>query len=202
MTLTLPNLPYAKDALAPHISAETLEFHHGKHHAAYVNNLNGLLEGSDLAGKPLEDIIKAVAGDAKKAGIFNNAAQVWNHTFYWHSLSPKGGSDPSGDLAARIEADFGSLDTFITDFKKAGATQFGSGWAWLCLDKSAHKLVVTKTANAETPLTDDNLVPLMTCDVWEHAYYLDYQNKRPDYLSMFFDHLVNWDFAADNLKNA
>lgn len=200
MTLTLPDLPYAKDALAPHISANTLDFHHGKHHATYVKNLNGLVEGTELATASLEDIIKAVAGDSTKAGIFNNAAQVWNHTFYWHSMKAKGGGVPTGDLAAKIDADFGSLDAFQTQFKQAGATQFGSGWAWLVLDHGTLKIV--KTANAETPLTQEGVTPLMTCDVWEHAYYLDFQNRRPDYLSTFFDHLVNWDFAAVNLATA
>ena len=200
MSITLPNLPYAKDALVPHISANTLDFHHGKHHAAYVNNLNGLVAGTDLAKSSLEEIIKTVAGDASKAGVFNNAAQVWNHTFYWHSMKAKGGGKPTGDLAAKIDSDFGSFDAFVTQFKQAGATQFGSGWAWLVLEKGTLKIV--KTANAETPLTQEGVTPLMTCDVWEHAYYLDFQNRRPDYLTTFLDHLVNWDFAAENLVKA
>lgn len=200
MSITLPNLPYAKDALVPHISANTLDFHHGKHHAAYVTNLNGLIDGTDLAGRSLEDIIKAVAGDASKAGVFNNAAQVWNHTFYWHSMKANGGGKPTGDLASKIDSDFGSFEEFVTQFKQAGATQFGSGWAWLVLEKGTLKIV--KTANAETPLTQEGVTPLMTCDVWEHAYYLDFQNRRPDYLTTFLDHLVNWDFAAENLAKA
>lgn len=200
MSIILPNLPYAKDALAPYISANTLDFHHGKHHAAYVNNLNGLIDGTDLAGRSLEDIIKTAAGDASKAGVFNNAAQIWNHTFYWHSMKANGGGKPTGDLSAKIDSDFGSFDDFVTQFKQAGATQFGSGWAWLVVENGTLKIV--KTANAETPLTQAGVIPLMTCDVWEHAYYLDFQNRRPDYLTTFLDHLVNWDFAAENLAKA
>ncbi len=200
MSFTLPDLPYEKEALAPHISAQTLEFHHGKHHATYVKNLNGLVAGTDLETKSLEDIIEAVAGDSAKAGIFNNAAQVWNHTFYWHSMKPHGGGKPSGELAAKIDEAFGSYDEFVTQFKQAGATQFGSGWAWLVV--KGGKLEIMKTANAETPLTQDGVTPLMTCDVWEHAYYLDFQNRRPDYLGTFFDSLINWDFAAENLAKA
>mgnify|MGYP006146482775 CR=1 FL=1 len=200
MSITLPNLPYGKDALAPHISANTLGFHHGKHHAAYVTNLNGLIDGTYLAGRSLEDIIKAVAGDASKAGVFNNAAQVWNHTFYWHSMKANGGGKPTGDLASKIASDFGSFEDFVTQFKQAGATQFGSGWAWLVLEKGTLKVI--KTANAETPLIQEGVTPLMTCDVWEHAYYLDFQNRRPDYLATFFDYLVNWDFAAENFAKA
>lgn len=197
MTIKLPDLPYSQDALAPHISAQTLSFHHGKHHKAYVDNLNKLIEGTELAGKSLEDIIKATAGKPDKAGIFNNAAQVWNHTFYWHSMKPKGGGKPTGAIAARIDADFGSYDKFVEAFSQAGATQFGSGWAWLCLKNG--KLEVTKTPNAETPLTAGSK-PLLTMDVWEHAYYLDFQNRRPDYIKTFLGHLVNWDFANQNLQ--
>ncbi len=200
MAFTLPELPYGKDALAPHISAQTLDFHHGKHHNAYVVNLNKLIEGTDLEGKELEEIILATAGDASKAGIFNNAAQVWNHTFYWHSMTPNGGGAPSGALADKINADFGSLEKFAEEFKTAGATQFGSGWAWLVLDKSG-KLAIRKTPNAETPLTNGE-TPLLTMDVWEHAYYLDYQNKRPDYMETFVSKLLNWDFAAKNFDAA
>ena len=200
MSITLPSLPYEKDALAPHISANTLNFHYDKHHAAYVNNLNGLIEGTDLAQSSLEEIIKTVAGDASKAGIFNNAAQVWNHTFYWHSMKANGGGKPAGTFGAKIEEDFGSFEEFATQFKQAGATQFGSGWAWLVAEKG--KLKVIKTANAETPLTQAGVTPLMTCDVWEHAYYLDFQNRRPDYITIFLDHLVNWDFAAENFAKA
>ena len=200
MTITLPDLPYAQNALEPHISANTLSFHHGKHHNAYVTNLNKLLESSDLAGKSLEDIIHASAGDASKAGIFNNAAQVWNHTFYWHSMKPGGGGAPSGALADKINEDFGSFDHFKEQFSTAGATQFGSGWAWLVLNAQG-KLEVTKTPNAETPLTKGQ-TPLLTMDVWEHAYYLDYQNARPKYIEIFLGSLANWDFAAENFENA
>jgi len=200
MAFTLPDLPYAKDALAPHISSETLDFHHGKHHNAYVNNLNGLVEGTELAAKSLEDIIQDTAGKADKAGIFNNAAQIWNHTFYWQSMRPNGGGAPTGDLAAAIDRDFGSYDAFKDAFAKAGATQFGSGWAWLVVKDG--KLEVRKTLNAETPLTEAGVTPLLTMDVWEHAYYLDFQNRRPDYISTFLDHLVNWEFAAENLAAA
>ena len=200
MSFTLPDLPYGKEALEPHISAQTLEFHHGKHHAAYVKNLNGLIAGTDFESQSLESIIKAVATDPSKAGIFNNAAQVWNHTFYWHSMKPQGGGKPSGALAQKIEEAFGSYEDFVTQFKQAGATQFGSGWAWLV--SKGGKLDIIKTANAETPLTQEGVTPLMTCDVWEHAYYLDFQNRRPDYLGTFFDALINWDFAAENLAKA
>jgi Fe-Mn family superoxide dismutase len=199
MAFELPNLPYEQNALEPHISANTLSFHHGKHHAGYVNNLNNLIKDTDLADKSLEEIIKATAGDASKAGIFNNAAQVWNHTFYWHSMKPNGGGTPTGALAAKIEADFGSFDAFKEQFKTAGTTQFGSGWAWLVLENG--KLKVTKTLNAENPLHQGQ-IPLLTMDVWEHAYYLDYQNRRPDYAQTFLDRLVNWDFAAENYAKA
>lgn len=199
MSFTLPELPYAKDALLPHITPNTFDFHHGKHHNAYVVNLNNLIKDTDLADKSLEEIIMASAGKADKAGIFNNAAQVWNHTFYWHSMKPNGGGKPSGDLAAKIDADFGSYDAFVTEFKNAGATQFGSGWAWLVLDGG--KLKVTKTANADLPMAHGQIA-LLTVDVWEHAYYLDFQNRRPDYLTTFLEHLVNWDFVAENLKKA
>lgn len=200
MAFTLPDLPYAKDALAPHISAETLDFHHGKHHNAYVSKLNGLIESSELADKSLEDIIKISAGDAAQAGIFNNAAQIWNHTFYWHSMAPNGGGAPSGELAELIDRDFGSLDAFKTAFADSGATQFGSGWAWLVLANG--KLEVRKTLNAETPLTEDGVTPLLTMDVWEHAYYIDFRNARPSYIDTFLDKLINWDFAAQNLQAA
>lgn len=200
MAFELPALPYAKDALEPHMSANTFSFHHEKHHNTYVVNLNGLVEGTDLEGKSLEDIVAATAGNADKAGVFNNAAQVWNHTFFWHSMKPNGGGAPAGDLAAKIDADFGSFDAFKDAFKAAGATQFGSGWAWLVVGDGG-KLEVVKTPNAETPLTQGK-TPLLTCDVWEHAYYLDYQNRRPDFLASFLDNLANWDFAAENLANA
>lgn len=197
MTFELPQLPYAKDALAPFISEETFNFHYGKHHQAYVTNLNKLIEGSDLVGKSLEEVITATANDSSKVGIFNNAAQVWNHTFYWNSMKPNGGGKPTGEVLSKIEADFGSYENFVTEFKTAGATQFGSGWAWLVLEDN--KLKITKTANAQTPLTT-NAKPLMTMDVWEHAYYLDYQNARPTYIDNFLEKLVNWDFVAKNMS--
>lgn len=199
MTFTLPNLPFAKDALEPHISARTLEFHHGKHHNAYVTNLNGLIDETDLADKSLEQIITATRGDAARSGIFNNAAQVWNHTFFWNSLSNAGGGEPKGTLRKKIDEDFGGLDKFRADFKQAAVTQFGSGWAWLVLESG--KLKIVKTANAETP-AGTNTIPLLTVDVWEHAYYLDFQNRRPDFVDTFLNHLANWDFAEKNLKNA
>jgi Fe-Mn family superoxide dismutase len=199
MSFTLPALPYDKTALEPHMSANTFDFHHAKHHNAYVVNLNNLIKDTDLAEKTLEEIILASAGKADKAGIFNNAAQVWNHTFFWNSMKPNGGGKPSGALLAKIEADFGSFDAFVTEFKNAGATQFGSGWAWLVLDGG--KLKVTKTANADLPLAHGQTA-ILTADVWEHAYYLDFQNRRPDYLSTFIEHLANWDFAAANLAAA
>jgi Fe-Mn family superoxide dismutase len=196
MAFTLPELPYGPTALEPHISARTLEFHHGKHHAAYVANLNKLIEGTELDGKSLEDVILAVAGDASKAGVFNNAAQVWNHSFYWQCMKPGGGGNPSGALAEKINADFGSFDAFVEAFKTAGATQFGSGWAWLVLDGDSLK--VTKTPNADLPLAHGQKA-LLTMDVWEHAYYIDYQNRRPDYISTYLSSLVTWDFVAANL---
>ena len=199
MAFELPDLPYAKDALKPHISAETLEYHHGKHHNTYVTTLNNLVKDTPLADKSLEEIIKAVAGDSSKTAIFNNAAQVWNHTFYWHSMKPGGGGKPSGAVAAKIDSDLGGYDKFVEDFKTAGATQFGSGWAWLVLDGG--KLKITKTPNAENPMTG-GATPLLTMDVWEHAYYLDYQNARPKYIETFLSELVNWDFANQNLADA
>tara|TARA_R110002110_G_scaffold3670_6_gene19014 strand:- start:12759 stop:13358 length:600 start_codon:yes stop_codon:yes gene_type:complete len=199
MAFSLPDLPYAQDALEPHITANTLSFHHGKHHNTYVVNLNGMIKDGPLADASLEEIIMASAGDASKAGVFNNSAQIWNHTFYWHSMKPGGGGKPTGALAAKIDEDFGSYDKFVEEFKAAGATQFGSGWAWLVLDGG--KLKVTKTPNADLPMAHGQTA-LLTCDVWEHAYYLDFQNRRPDYLSTFLDSLVNWDFAAENLAKA
>jgi len=197
MPFELPTLPYGKNALAPHISENTINYHYGKHHQAYITNLNNLISGTDLADKSLEEIIKISANDKTKAGIFNNSAQVWNHTFYWHSMKPNGGGKPSGEVLKQIESDFGSYENFVTEFKNAGATQFGSGWAWLVLDSG--KLKVIKTGNAETPLTT-SAKPLMTMDVWEHAYYLDFQNARPTYIDTFLNHLVNWDFVNENLK--
>lgn len=199
MAFTLPELPYADNALEPYMSAKTFSFHHDKHHAAYVTNLNKLIENTELADKSLEEIIKATFKDSSKAGVFNNAAQVWNHTFFWSSMKPGGGGTPSGALAAKIDADFGSFDKFKEEFKNAAATQFGSGWAWLVLDNGTLK--VTKTPNAENPLAHGQTA-LLTLDVWEHAYYLDYQNKRPDFISTYLDSLVNWDFAASNMAAA
>jgi Fe-Mn family superoxide dismutase len=192
MTIALPELPYPKNALAPHISERTLDFHHGKHHNTYVTNLNKLIEGTELAGEKLESIIEKTAGDSSKAGIFNNAAQVWNHSFYWQSMKPNGGGPPTGAIAEKISADFGSYEKFAEELKNAGFTQFGSGWAWLIL--KGGKLEIIKTANADTPIAH-GLNPVLTVDVWEHAYYLDYQNRRPDYLSAFIEHLINWDFV-------
>jgi Fe-Mn family superoxide dismutase len=199
MAHTLPALPYDLDALEPNISRATLEFHHGKHHAAYVTNLNNLISGTELENSSLEEIIVAVAGDTGKAGIFNNAAQVWNHSFYWQCIKPAGGGAPSGALLDKINADLGSFEAFVEQFKAAGATQFGSGWAWLVLDNGSLK--VTKTANADLPLAHGQTA-LLTMDVWEHAYYLDYQNRRPDYMTTFLEKLVNWDFVAANLAAA
>ena len=197
--ITLPDLPYAKNALEPHISAETLEFHHDKHHAAYVNKLNELLPGSGLEGKELDEIIKATADDSSKATIFNQAAQVWNHTFYWNCLTANGGGEPTGDLKAKIEEAFGSYAKFREEFKNAAVSQFGSGWAWLVADSVGGQLSITKTANADTPLAH-NQVAVLTCDVWEHAYYIDYRNRRPDYVDTFLDKLVNWDYANAKYK--
>lgn len=197
--IELPNLPYNRNALAPHISENTINFHYGKHHQAYVTNLNNLIINTDLEGKTLVEIIKISYGDKNKTSIFNNAAQVWNHTFYWHSMKPNGGGKPSSEVLQKIIADFGSYENFVTEFKNAGATQFGSGWAWLVIENG--KLKVTKTSNAETPLTS-LAVPLLTMDVWEHAYYLDYQNARPTYIDTFLNHLVNWDFVEHNMKAA
>lgn len=192
----LPKLPYDKAALVPHISERTLEFHYGKHHAAYVANTNNLIKDTEMADAPLEDLIRWAAGDAGKAGLFNNAAQVWNHTFFWNSLSPSGGGAPSGKIGKRIDADFGSFDAFCEKFQQAAVTQFGSGWAWLVEENG--KLAVMKTANADTPIAHGKK-PVLTIDVWEHAYYLDYQNRRPDFVKCFLDNLVNWDFAESNL---
>jgi Fe-Mn family superoxide dismutase len=197
MAISLPDLPYKKDELAPYISANTLEFHYGKHHKTYVDNLNKLIAGTDLADKPLEEIIKITTKDAAKAGIFNNAAQVWNHSFYWQGLKKKGGGKPSEAIAAKINSTWGSYDKFAEELKNAGVTQFGSGWAWLVLEGS--QLKITKTANADTPLAHGQKA-LLTIDVWEHAYYLDYQNKRPDYLAAVIQNLINWDFVNANLE--
>ena len=196
MAIQLPDLTYAKDGLAPYISANTLEFHHGKHHRAYVDNTNKLIAGTDLANESLETIVKKTVGDAAKSGLFNNAAQVWNHSFYWQCMKPNGGGKPTGKVADKINETWGSFDKFAEELKNAGVTQFGSGWAWLVLDGG--KLKVTKTANADTPIAH-GVKPLLTVDVWEHAYYLDYQNRRPDYLATFIEKLINWDFVKANL---
>jgi len=196
MSITLPSLPYEMDALAPYINKETLEFHYGKHHNAYVVNANKLLEGTDLAKEDLESVIKTAASDASLGGVFNNAAQVWNHSFYWNCMKPGGGGLPSGPIADKITSDFGTYETFVEKLKNAGATQFGSGWAWLILKDG--RLEIMKTPNADTPIAK-GLKPLLTVDVWEHAYYLDYQNRRPDYLSAFVEHLINWDFVNSQM---
>ena len=195
MAFELPPLPYDKNALAPHISAETLEYHHGKHHQAYVTNLNKLVDGKPEASKSLEDIIKSSDGP-----LFNNAAQVWNHTFYWHCMKPNGGGQPQGELADAIKRDFGSVEKFAEEFSNAAATQFGSGWAWLVLG-SDKKLAVTKTPNADLPMKHGQKA-LLTIDVWEHAYYIDFRNARPKYIETFLKSLVNWDYALENLKKA
>lgn len=190
MAFELPALPYAKDALAPHISEETLEYHYGKHHQAYVTNLNNLIPGTEFEGLSLEEIIVKSSG-----GIFNNAAQVWNHTFYWNCLTPNGGGQPTGALADAINAAFGSFEKFKEEFTKCAVTTFGSGWAWLAKNADG-SLALVSTSNAGCPLTTGQ-TPLMTCDVWEHAYYIDYRNARPTYLEHFWS-LVNWDFVAKN----
>lgn len=199
MAYELPPLPYDYSALEPYISKSTLEFHHDKHHAGYVNKYNDAVKGTELDSKPIEEVIKMIAGDPNKKGLFNNAAQAWNHTFYWNCMKPNGGGLPSGELAKKIDADFGSFEKFADAFKDAGSTQFGSGYAWLVLD--GNTLKVMKTANAENPMTEGK-TPLLTMDVWEHAYYLDYQNKRPDYITAFLQNAVNWDFVAQTMSAA
>jgi Fe-Mn family superoxide dismutase len=190
MAHELPSLPYAMDALEPHISRETLEYHYGKHHNTYVDNLNKLVADTEFASASLEDIVRKASG-----GVFNNAAQVWNHSFYWNCLSPNGGGAPAGDLATAIDRDFGSLDAFKEEFSTKAVTLFGSGWAWLVRNPDG-KLSIMQTSNADTPLTG-TATPLLTCDVWEHAYYVDYRNARPKYVEAFWN-LVNWDFVASN----
>jgi superoxide dismutase, Fe-Mn family len=196
---TLPPLPFAEGALAPVISANTLGFHYGKHHKAYVDNLNNLVKGTELESATLEAIIKATAGKPDKAGIFNNAAQVWNHTFYWNCLKPNGGGKPTGKIAQMIDSDLGGYDKFRTDFAQTCVTQFGSGWGWLVAEGG--KLKLSKTPNAENPMSKGQTA-LLTIDVWEHAYYLDYQNRRPDHVNAVIDKLLNWEFAAQNLTKA
>jgi Fe-Mn family superoxide dismutase len=195
MPYSLPPLPYADNALEPIITANTLSFHYGKHHKAYVDNLNKLVAGTEFASLALEKIITSAAGQAEKAGLFNNAAQAWNHSFYWKSLTPKGGGEPPAALKEKIEASFGSIDACKKELASAAVSQFGSGWAWLVLDGGLLKVV--KTANAGLPLTM-GLKPLLTIDVWEHAYYLDYQNRRADYVNAVLDKLINWEFALQN----
>jgi superoxide dismutase, Fe-Mn family len=191
MAITLPPLPYAYDALEPYMGRETLELHHDKHHQAYVTNLNNLIEGKpEYEGKSLEEIVTSSYGDAAKAGIFNNAGQAWNHNLFWRTMKKGGGGKPGGEILKRIESDFGSFETFSDQFKQAAATQFGSGWGWLALD--GDKLKVLKTPNGENPLVH-GMKPLLGIDVWEHAYYLDYRNRRPDYIAAFLNNLVNWD---------
>jgi len=192
MSIELPALPYARDALAPTISEETIDYHYGKHHNAYVVNLNKMIEGTADADKSLEDIIKSSTG-----GVFNNAAQIWNHTFYWNSLSPNGGGAPTGELASAIDAAFGSFDEFKAKFTASAAGNFGSGWTWLVKNADG-SLAIVNTSNADTPITDEGITPLLTVDVWEHAYYVDYRNARPEYLKNFWE-IANWEFAAANL---
>jgi Fe-Mn family superoxide dismutase len=196
VSIELSDLPYALDALEPHVSARTLEFHHGKHHKAYVDKLNAAIADSDYAGQSLEMII-AAAHEASDNGVFNNAAQAWNHTFLWHSMSPNGGGEPTGPLAAAINNKFGDLAGFRDKFKKSALGQFGSGWTWLV--RTSEGLDIVSTGNADTPLVH-GVTPLLTLDVWEHAYYLDYQNKRDSYIDSFLGNLVNWDFAAQNYE--
>ena len=199
MAVQLPNLPYAENALEPHYSAKTISFHYGKHHKAYVDNLNKLVAGTPLEGKTLEEVVKASAGDSSRVGMFNNAAQVWNHTFFWNCMKPSGGGRPKGDLAQQIDQVFGSYEKFADQFKATAVGRFGSGWGWLVLDGGTLKIV--STANADTPMASKQTA-LLTVDVWEHAYYLDYQNRRPDFVQAFLDHLTNWDFVAGNLAKA
>ena len=196
MSFELPSLPYANDALAPYMSSDTLDFHHGKHHQTYVTNLNNLLKDHELQSSSLEDIIVKTSKDASMAGIFNNAGQHWNHILFWQCMKPNGGGSIPSELEGRLNSDFGSVEQFKEAFIQAGTTQFGSGWAWLAIDNG--KLVVTKSPNASNPLVD-GMKPILGCDVWEHSYYIDYRNKRPDYLKAFLDNLVNWEFVASQL---
>ncbi|PKN31020.1 MAG: superoxide dismutase [Fe] [Deltaproteobacteria bacterium HGW-Deltaproteobacteria-21] len=197
MAVTLPDLPYSKEALAPVISAKTLEFHHGKHHKTYVETTNKLIAGTEMENADLETIIKKSVGDQAKTGLFNNSAQVWNHTFFWNCMKPNGGGAPNGPIADKIKGVWGDYKKFAEELKNAGVTQFGSGWAWLVVD--GRDLKITKTANADTPIAH-NLKPLLTIDVWEHAYYLDYQNRRADFLAAVIEKLINWDFVNANFK--
>jgi len=199
MAFELPPLPYPNNALEPYTSARTLEFHHGKHHQTYVTTLNKLVEGSPMERMSIEELLKSTYKDDSKIAVFNNAAQVWNHTFFWNCMKPNGGGAPKGDIAQAIDRDLGGVAKFEEAFKKAAVGQFGSGWAWLVLDKG--KLKITHTQNGVDPLPLGQTA-LLTCDVWEHAYYLDYQNRRPDFVQAFLDHLVNWDFVAQSLAKA
>jgi Fe-Mn family superoxide dismutase len=196
MAFELPSLPFADTALEPYYSAQTISFHYGKHHKTYVDNLNKLIAGTDFEKKTLEEIIRTSAADLGNIGVFNNAAQVWNHNFFWNSLKPVGGGKPSGKLAELIDAGFGGYDKFAEQFKTTAVGRFGSGWAWLVLENGVMKVI--NTQNAETPITK-GIKPLLTIDVWEHAYYLDYQNRRPDFVQTYLDKLINWDFAEKNL---
>ena len=199
MTFELPSLPYANDALAPYMSSETLDFHHGKHHQTYVTNLNNLVKDTDMKDSSLEEIVVKSSKDSSMAGIFNNAGQHWNHILFWQCMKPNGGGSMPSELESRITSDLGGIDQFKEAFIQAGTTQFGSGWAWLAIDNG--KLVVTKSPNASNPLVD-GMKPILGCDVWEHSYYIDYRNKRPDYLKAFIDNLVNWEKVTENLNNA
>ena len=196
MTFQLPKLNYSKSSLSPHMSEETLDLHHGKHHQTYITNLNNLIKDSGLENSSLEEIVKKTSADPSKIGIFNNAGQHWNHILFWKCMKPKGGGALPGKLEKRINSDFGGVDKFKEQFIQAGVTQFGSGWAWLAIDKG--KLVVTKTANASNPSVN-NMKPILGCDVWEHSYYVDYRNRRPDYLKSFIENLVNWEFVESQL---
>ncbi len=199
MAFTLPALNFAPDALEPYISQRTFEFHHGKHHQTYVTKTNDMVKGTPLEGKSLEEVVQAAAKEGNK-GLFNNSAQHWNHSFFWECLAPKAGGKPSGKIAAAIDKDLGGYDAFRKTFADSAAGNFGSGWTWLVVGKDG-KLAVTNTSNAELPLTKGETA-LLTVDVWEHAYYLDYQNRRPDFVSAYLDHLLNWDFAEANLAKA
>ncbi len=196
MTFELPSLPYASDALAPYMSSETLDFHHGKHHQTYVTNLNNLVKDTDMQDSSLKEIVVKSSKDPSMAGIFNNAGQHWNHILFWQCMKPNGGGSMPSELESRITSDLGGIDQFKEAFIQAGITQFGSGWAWLAIDNG--KLVVTKSPNASNPLVD-GMKPILGCDVWEHSYYIDYRNKRPDYLKAFLDSMVNWEFVASQL---
>ena len=197
MTFELPKLDYAKNALAPIMSEETLDLHHGKHHQTYITNLNNFIKDTDMAGMSLEEIVHNSSKDKSKAGIFNNASQHWNHELFWKCMKPNGGGSMPKKLEDRIKSDFGSIEEFKKQFIQAGVTQFGSGWCWLSIDEN-NKLVVSKTPNAENPLIH-NMKPILGCDVWEHSYYVDYRDRRPEYLENFFEKLVNWEFVESHL---